>query len=217
MRIVGMTKGIDVVRTTITGREVHSSQPHLGSSAVMNAAALVHWLSERAGERAAAPVTGLPFDPPWSTITCDVIEGGTAHNIIAKTCSFIWTVRAMPDDDPALLRAAFLAEAARVEADMQRVAEEARVATTVLASVPAFRHEPGSEAERLVRTLTGDNGLGAVAFAAEAGQFQQAGFPTIMCGPGSMAQAHQPNEFITLDQVRAGTAFMRRLIEHLAQ
>ncbi|WP_299442745.1 acetylornithine deacetylase [uncultured Rhodospira sp.] len=216
MRIVGTTKGIDVIRTTVTGREVHSSMPHHGASAVMNAATLVHWLSRRAAERAAGPSPDCPFDPPWTTITCDVIEGGTAHNIISKTCTFIWTVRAVPGDDPAVLRQAFLAQAARLEADMQRAAPEARIATTILASVPAMRHVPDSEAERLARALTGDNGLGAVAFAAEAGLFQDAGFPTVMCGPGSMAQAHQPNESITLDQVRAGTVFMRRLIEHLA-
>ncbi|MBB4287344.1 acetylornithine deacetylase [Roseospira goensis] len=216
MRVVAMHKGIRAYRVDVTGREAHSSQPHRAVSAVMTACELVHWLTLRAADRAAAPVPGSRFDPPYTTITCETIQGGTAHNIISKSCSFVWTARTVPEDDPDGLEAAFLAEAARLDAGMTRIAPEAGIATTVLASVPAFRQESASEADRLVRSLTGDNGIGAVSFAAEAGQFQQAGFSTIMCGPGSIDQAHQPNEFITLDQVRAGTAFLRRLIAHLS-
>lgn len=216
MRVVGMHKGIRAYQVDVHGREAHSSQPHRAVSAVMTACGLVHWLGGRAAERAARPLPDSAYDPPYTTITAEVIEGGTAHNIIARHCRFVWTARTVAEDDPDALERAFLDHAAAVEADLQAIAPEARIETTRLAAVPALRHDPHSAADRLVRSLTGDNGTGAVSFAAEAGHFQEAGFATIMCGPGSIDQAHQPNESITLDQVRAGTAFLQRLIAHLA-
>jgi acetylornithine deacetylase len=216
MRVVGAHKGIGAYRTTVTGREAHSSQPHRGASAVMAAADLVHWLGREAAARAAAPIAGSLFDPPYTTMTCGQIEGGTALNILAGACRFVWDIRAVPGEDVAAVLAAFAERSAALESDMQGRAPEARISTETLADVPAFCYEPETEAERLVRSLTGDNSLGGVSFAAEAGLFQQAGLSTIMCGPGSIDQAHQPDEFITLDQVRAGTVFLRRLIAHLS-
>ncbi|MQX38456.1 acetylornithine deacetylase [Roseospira navarrensis] len=216
MKVVAMHKGIRVYRVEVTGREVHAAQADRGVSAVMTACSLVHWLGERARERAGAPVPGALFDPPYTTITAEAIQGGTAHNIISRACSFVWAVRDVPGDDLDALEAEFRALAAGMEQDMRRVAPETGIRIERLASVPAFRQETDSEADRLVRRLTGDNTTGAVSFAAEAGQFQQAGHSVIMCGPGSIDQAHQPNEFISVDQVRAGVGFMRRLIAHLA-
>jgi acetylornithine deacetylase len=216
MKVVAMHKGIRVYRVDVTGHEVHSALADRGVSAVMTACELVHWLRERARERAAAPVAGSLFDPPYSTITAEAIQGGTAHNIIARDCSFVWSVRDVPGDDVEALEADFRAFADALQADMRRVAPETGIRVERLANVPSFRQEADSEADRLVRALTGDNATGAVSFAAEAGQFQQAGYSVIMCGPGAIDQAHQPNEFIALDQVRAGVAFMHRLIAHLA-
>ncbi len=212
MRVIGAHKGIHAWRTTVTGREAHSSQAHKGVNAVMVAAELVHWLSRQAHDRANRPEAGTPFDPPWSTITCGIIQGGTALNILARECTFVWDMRAMPDDDPAALEAAFRAESAHLEQTMRRVAPDARIHTTLLAAAPALRLEADSEADRLVRSITGDNTTGAVSFAAEAGQFQEAGFSTILCGPGSVDQAHKPNEFISLEQVEAGIAFLKGII-----
>jgi len=216
MKVVAAHKGISAHRTSVRGHEVHSSQPHRGVSAVMVACELVSWLSARARERAEQPVPDSPYDPPYSTITCGRIEGGTALNIIARDCAFLWDMRAVPEDDPDALRAAFEAECERFRTRMRTIAPDADITTEVMANAPAFRMDPDSEAERLARALTGDNGRGAVSFAAEAGLFQQAGYSTIVCGPGSIDQAHQPNEFITLDQVRRGTESLRRLIATLA-
>jgi len=212
MKVIGAHKGIHAWQTTVTGHEAHSSQSHKGVNAVMIAADLVAWLSRQAAERRARPTPDIPFDPPWSTITCGLINGGTALNILARRCTFLWDMRAMPGDDPAALEAAFRAESARLEQEMRAVAPDTGIDTTLLAAAPALRLEANSEADRLVRSITGDTTTGAVAFAAEAGQFQQAGFSTILCGPGSIDQAHQPNEFITLDQVDAGLAFLRGVI-----
>jgi len=216
MKVIAMHKGIRVYRVDVTGHEVHSAHADRGVSAVMTACELVHWLTLQARERAATPVAGALFDPPYSTITAEAIQGGTAHNIIARQCSFTWSVRDVPGDDMDALEAAFRTVADDLQAQMKRVAPETGIQITRLAAVPSFRQEPESTADRLVRALTGDNGTGAVSFAAEAGQFQQAGYSAIMCGPGSIDQAHQPNEYIALDQVRAGVAFMRKLIAHLA-
>ncbi|KAA5605618.1 acetylornithine deacetylase [Roseospira marina] len=216
MKVVGTHKGIRVYQVDITGLESHSAHADRAVSAVMTAAELIHWLGERARERAAAPVPGSLFDPPYSTITAEVIKGGTAHNIISKACSFVWSVRDVPEDDTDALEAAFHAQADAMQAAMRRIAPETGIRIARLANVPAFRREADSDADRLVRRLTGDNTTGAVSFAAEAGQFQQAGYSTIMCGPGFIDQAHQPNEFIAIDQVRAGASFLRGLIAHLS-
>jgi acetylornithine deacetylase len=103
-----------------------------------------------------------------------------------------------------------------VEPEIRAVAPEAGIDVSVFAEVPPLRPEPNGAAERLARSLTGDDGLHVVSFAAEAGQYQAAGFPTVLCGPGSIDQAHQPNEFISLEQVTAGVAFLRCLITRLA-
>lgn len=216
MRVVAAHKGISVHRTTVSGHEVHSSQPHRGVSAVMIACELVSWLTRRAAERAERPVRGSPYDPPYSTITCGRIRGGTAPNIIARDCAFEWDMRAVPEDDPDSLRDAFEVFCDDHRARMRAIAPGSGIVTEILANAPAFRMDPDSEAEQLARALTGDNGRGAVSFAAEAGLFQQAGYSTIVCGPGSIDQAHQPNEFITIDQVRRATATLRRLIVTLA-
>ncbi|MBB4265377.1 acetylornithine deacetylase [Roseospira visakhapatnamensis] len=216
MRVVGAHKGIRAWRTSVTGREAHSSQPHRGINAVMVAGRLVAWLARQADDRADHPRADSLFDPPWSTISCGVIQGGTALNILARSCFFVWETRSMPEDDPGRLDAAFRAECARLEQTMRAQAPETGIETTLLAAAPALRLEPDSEADRLVRSITGDNTTSAVAFAAEAGQFQEAGFSTILCGPGSIDQAHQPNEFITVAQVEAGIAFLRGVIARQA-
>lgn len=100
---------------------------------------------------------------------------------------------------------------------MRKIAPECDIDIHVRAGTPALQFETDSEAEHLCRQLTGDNAIRAVSFAAEAGQFQEAGLSTVICGPGSIAQAHQPNEFITLEQVKLGTRFMGDLIEKLAR
>jgi len=212
MRLIGAHKGMGVWRTTVTGREAHSSQTHKGVNAVMVAAELVTWLSRRAAIFAAHPHVDSPFTPPYTTINCGMIRGGTALNILARECHFVWDVRIMPEDDMAALQADFQAECDRLERDMKAKAPETGIVTGKLAAAPALRPMPDSEADQLVRAITGENTSGAVAFAAEAGQFQEAGFPTVLCGPGCVDQAHQPNEFIELAQVEACITFLRGLI-----
>lgn len=207
-------KGIATFKVTVTGRESHSSQTQQGVSAVMAAARLMNSLtdlSERL-EREADPAS--PFTPKGATLTIGMVEGGTAHNIIARHCEFVFDLRCPPGLDADGVLKDFHAEVAAMDAALKARAPEAGVVLEKRTDVPPFAPEPGGAAEGFARRLAGDNGPPrVVAFAAEAGQFQQAGFSTVICGPGSIAQAHQPDEFVEVSQMQRGATFMRRLIE----
>jgi acetylornithine deacetylase len=214
MRIVTSHKSITGLETVVIGHEAHSSQTHRGVSAVMTAARLITFLEDMAKENAAGPPSQTPFEPPYSSIHVGTVHGGTATNIISRECRFGWDMRCVPEDDPEK----FLERFERYCRDevlpgMQAIAAEASIVTSLRCSVPALRPEPDGEAEALVRLLTGYNASEAVAYGAEAGQFQLAGFSTVLCGPGSIDQAHQPNEYIEISQVHACVDFMRRLID----
>jgi len=217
MKVMTAHKGITVMETVVTGHETHSSQTHRGVSAVMTAARLVAKLDEMARE-AQTNVSALPFEPPYTTIHVGVIEGGTAANIISRRCRFVWDIRHVPEDDPMIhvnrFRTWYESE---VLPAMRRVAPEANIETRLDNQAPAFGPEENGEAERIARALTGDNAVHAAAYAAEAGQFQEAGFSTVICGPGSIDQAHQPNEYIEIDQVAQCERFLRRLMDALAR
>jgi len=218
MRVVSAHKGITGVRTTVTGHEAHSSQIHRGVSAVMIAAELIQYLKSLNDEAAAEGPHNSLFDPTHTTITANVIEGGTAINIMAGHCTFQWDVRALPEDNPDRYIRRFMDHCAHnVLPRMRSVAPSCNIETVPRAGTPALKPEPESAAEQLCRMLTGDNVTRAVSFAAEAGQFQQQGLSTVICGPGSISQAHQPNEYIELSQVEAGTKFMLDLVRHLSR
>ena len=214
MQVCSAHKGIHAYRTTITGLEAHSSQTHRGVNAIMVAARVVGFLQQLAAEWAAAGDPGNGFSPPYTSIHVGTIHGGTALNIIPRSCSFEWEIRPLPDDDPQPIVdrvAAFVGESLLPE--MHAVSPKTGVATEALVWIPALRNEPGNAAETLAMHLAGTNATHVVAYGAEAGLFQQNGTPTVLCGPGDIAQAHQPNEFIAVDQVKACMAFMRRLMD----
>ena len=213
MQVVDAHKGINSFVTTVTGHEAHSSLTHQGVNAVMTAGRLIAFLSDLAAEKATNPEPNSRFDPPYSTIHVGTIEGGTALNIVSRLCEFKWEIRALPGDDPAET-VARLNEFCRRELlpTMRRVALETGIETVSKLIVPALSPDPGSPAEQLAFALTGTNATHAVSYATEGGQFQEAGLPAVVCGPGSIEQAHKPNEFISLEQVAAGEAFTRRLI-----
>lgn len=216
MQVVDGQKGIAVFRTEITGHEAHSSQPHRGASAIMAAGRLMAKITEMTEWRRLDAPENSPFTPAYTTMSVGVIEGGTAANILARRCGFTWDVRAMPGEDVAAIREEFDAEADAVLAEMQAIAPGCEITTETLAEGPSLMPESVNPAAELAHKLTGSNGRSSVSYAAEAGQFQQAGFPTVICGPGSIDQAHQPNEFIKLSQIAEGTRFMRNLIQYLS-
>jgi len=214
MEAVNGHKGIATFHVTVTGREVHSSQPHLGVSAVMEAVKLMASLNALAERLQAEADPASPFTPKGPTLTIGMVHGGTAHNILARECCFVFDVRAPGPRTPEEIVAPFLAEAEAMDRALKARAPEAGVVVELRTNVPPFRPEPDGAAEVFVRRMTGDNGPPrVVAFAAEAGQFQQAGFSTVICGPGSIDQAHQPDEYVEVAQMQRGALFMRRLIE----
>ncbi|MEL7093305.1 MAG: M20/M25/M40 family metallo-hydrolase, partial [Pseudomonadota bacterium] len=144
------------------------------------------------------------------------IEGGTAHNITAKDCRFGMDFRAVPGDDPEALTASYLAHVAAIERGMKAVRPEARIEVETRFAVPPLTPEEDGAAEAIVRRITGDNGSHVVSYGTEAGHFQAAGYSAVVCGPGDIAQAHQPNEFITQTQFDAGHAFMGKLVSGIA-
>jgi acetylornithine deacetylase len=210
-------KGIASFRVTVTGREAHSSQTHLGVSANMAAIRLMGALVDLSERLEAGADPASLFTPKGATLTIGVIHGGTAVNILARECCFLFDLRTPPGLDPNALLAPFRAEVAAMDAALKARAPEAGVTLELRAATPALAPEADNPAEALARRLTGDNGPArVVAYAAEAGQFQEAGFATVICGPGSIEQAHQPDEYVEVSQIERGAAFMLRLAEALS-
>ncbi|PTX56590.1 acetylornithine deacetylase [Litoreibacter ponti] len=202
----------------IHGFEVHSSLMHTGVNAIMEGARLIQWANDLNDEiRARTPTEiAAQFDPPFTTAHTGVIAGGTAHNITAKDCTFGIDFRLVPGDDIAQYRDRLMAKVAEVEAAMQAVVSETRIEIAQRFHVPPLQPEQDGAAERLVRQITGDNGTHVVSYGTEAGQFQEKDYSAIICGPGDIAQAHQPNEFLAVSQLKAGEDFIEKLVDHLA-
>ena len=217
MEAVSGHKGNASFRVTVSGREAHSSLTHLGVSANMAAIRLMGSLVRLSDQLAKTADPASPFLPRGASLTVGQINGGTAVNILARECVFLFDLRTPPGLEPLAVLADFFAEAETMDAELKARAPEAGVKVEVRAVTPALAPEPGGVAEAFARRLAGDNGPArVVSYAAEAGQFQQAGFSTVICGPGSIDQAHQPNEYVDVSQMERGAAFMTRLAEALA-
>lgn len=216
MGVVTAHKGSVGIDTTVTGYTVHSSLVHTGVSAVMVAAELIQWLAARMAENAAKADPACPFDPPYTTLHVGKIEGGTARNLTAGECRFLCDIRALPGDDPMGWFARYRAFCDEVEARMKAIHPATGIELKINSTLPGCRPEPEGAAEGLARQLTGDNAVRVVSYGTEAGQFQAEGYSACIVGPGSIAQAHQPDEYITLEQFAAGEAFLRRVIDRLA-
>jgi acetylornithine deacetylase len=200
------------------GFEVHSSIYYQGVSAVHEGARLIQWATEQneLNRKATPSPMAAMFDPPYTTWHVGTISGGTADNITAKDCHFNMGYRAVPGDDPKRLDQMYFDKVELVKAAMQAIHPDADIELTQKFAVPPLRPEEQGEAESLARLITGDNAGHVVSYGTEAGQFQEAGYSAVVCGPGDIAQAHQPNEFITVEQFNAGHQFMRDLVSKLA-
>jgi acetylornithine deacetylase len=219
MKVVTGHKGGMGFATRVRGHEIHSSLMHRGVSAIHEAARLVMWANEvNAANRAAQPTpAAAAFDPPYTTLHVGQIAGGTAHNITAANCRLDFGFRIVPGERMEDWEARYREKVAEVEAAMRAVHPDAGIDLEPHFRLPALEPEDGGAAEKLVRQLTGDNDQHVVSFGTEAGHFQDRGYSTVVCGPGAIAQAHQPDEFITTAQLDAGEAFMRRLLAHLSR
>lgn len=212
MKVVSAHKGVRSFIVEITGREAHSSLPDTGVSAVMEALKLMNFVVEMGVE--ARSIAHPHFSPP--TMTIGSVEGGTAANILARRCAFVWDLRSTDMNQGDEIEARFRAAADVFDAEIKQRAPEGGVSVTRRSLTPGLAIERESAAEILARALTGDNETRAASYAAEAGLFQRAGIPAIVCGPGSIEQAHQPDEWIERSQLEEGALFMRRLIARLS-
>jgi acetylornithine deacetylase len=215
MTVIDAHKRIDAYRTVVTGREAHSALPELGINAISGAAELIVEL-DRIGDEFAASASNDRFEPPVSTMQVGTIEGGTAANIVPKSCRFQWQIRSLPSADPETVSDRLGRYGAEtVLPRMQRNGLPAAIDTTHLGSVPAFVAKPGSEAVGLARSLTGANATSTVSYGTEAGLFEEAGCPTVICGPGNIAQAHAADEFVAEAQLEACMAFLAKLADRI--
>ena len=215
MQVANQHKGNYGFETAVRGRGAHSSQPQLGASAIFGASELIVELGRMAAEfRSVTPDSvAAEFEPPCSTLNVGQINGGTAVNMVASECRFRCEVCPVPSDDPYRIRDRFDAFALRhVLPRLQATAPEASIETQPLFVLPALARNARSMAEQIVLRSSGAKRARAVAFASEAGIFQQAGIPTVICGPGSIEQAHKPDEFIDIAQISDCLAFLGRLV-----
>jgi acetylornithine deacetylase len=217
MKVVTGHKGGVGFSMHVRGFEVHSSIMHRGVNAIMWGAKLIDWANAVNAENEAKEVTALAglFDPPWTTLHVGMISGGTAHNITAADCRFSVDFRIVPGESMGDWEARLRAKVEELAAAMRAVRPEAGIAMEPRFHVPALEPEADGAAERLARAITGDNGRHVVSYGTEAGQFQERGHSVVVCGPGDIAQAHQPDEHITVAQFEAGERFMARVVESL--
>jgi acetylornithine deacetylase len=219
MKVVTSHKGSTGYLVHVKGHPIHSSLLPQGVSAIMEAARIIQWANETNTEiqgMAPGPLAA-PFDPPFTTLHVGTIQGGTAQNITASDCEFGFEIRTVPGESLSDWKKRFLEQVALVEAGMQKVRPKTFISAAPYFDVPGLEPEADGVAERLVRQLTGDTGRHVVSYGTEAGQFQAAGYSVVVCGPGDIAQAHQADEFIAVEQMQAGWAFMERLVGWLAR
>lgn len=203
------------LKTHVRGFEVHSSLMHNGVSAVMNAGKLVSWVSEQTEKNKAMEIQeeNRKFDPPFTTLHVGVINGGTAGNITAKDCRFSLDIRCLPSESSKAWVKKYEEYAKIVEAQMQTTNTTSYINIEKAHFVPGLKPEVNGFAEALVRQITRQNNTEMVSYGTEAGQFQEAGYSTIICGPGSIKQAHQANEYMDASQLKKGELFISELIK----
>ncbi len=217
MQVVTGHKGVTVLKTRISGYPVHSSQLNRGVSAISIAARLISWMDARTAENKANADPDSPFDPPYTSLHCGTIKGGSAHNITAAECEFVTDIRLLPEESgPEWIARYREFIETEVEPEMKAISEKCGVEVIEAAYVPGLRPEGNGPAEQLARQLTGDNGTHVVVYATEGGQFQDEGLSTIVCGPGSIDQGHQVDEFIEIRELEKCTQFLDRLCEKLS-
>jgi len=217
MQVANAHKGQYVSKTRIWGREAHSSRPEDGLNAVAVAAELITFIGSLAAKARIHGPHDESFDPTYTSFNVGPISGGSAFNIIPNYCEFDWEFRAVPTADPAAILKEytdFLQDV--INPHLEASFAECRAENAVWAYLPPLKAEPGSDAETLALALAGRNDTTVVAFGTEAGHIQSIDFPAVVCGPGDIAQAHKPNEFIDKSQLAACDAFMKRLADVLS-
>jgi acetylornithine deacetylase len=214
MAVADAHKGVATFQTVVTGVEAHSANPRQGASAISAACEIVAEIDRLAREFEAPDRLDPRFTPPYSTFHVGTIRGGNARNILARECVFAWEFRGLPNFSTPRATALvqrFIDEVALPR--LRRFTPEPTITTTMDVDVPGLAADPASSAATRALALTRSNRTIAVSYATEAGHFQRADLPTVVCGPGSIEQAHKPDEFIAVEQLSACMGFLERLAQ----
>ena len=216
MKVVTGHKSCDDLQFHVRGHEVHSSLLHQGVSAVMCGARFVEWVRKQNIENQAKEASAIAalYEPPFTTLHVGQINGGTANNITAKNCYFSIDLRCVGDERPEDWRLKIQKQLNVIEKEMQAIHPESFFRMDVMPG-PAVVPEVDGKAENLARRLTGDNGIHTVSYGTDGGHFQNLGFSVVICGPGSIKQAHQADEFIRVSEFKAGEKMLDSLLKSL--
>jgi acetylornithine deacetylase len=212
MTVVDAHKGGARYRIELIGHPVHSSKAPLGVNAVTYAGELLVELNKMAADLKALP-NNPRFEPPWHTLTVTQFHGGTTSNIVPGSCWIGWEIRAMPGFDLKPWEDRIKAAAARLVPQMKAISPECDIVVHQTGFVPPFGAEAGSEVVTLCQKLAGQNEVFAVPYGTEAGLFQMGGVPSVVCGPGDIAQAHTANEWIEVGELDKCMGFLERLTD----
>ena len=218
MQPVIANKGFRSYRCSVRGKEMHSALAPYGVNAIEYGAKLVAHIRGLADRLRESEKRDDGFDVPFTTLQTGLIRGGTAPNIVPRECEFHFELRYLPGADPDALEREIKAYATDVlEPEMKRVDQEAGFTFFTKSDTPGVDTADSDRIAQLAHALARDRSTAKVAYAAEAGLFQRAGIPSIICGQGSIEQAHKPNEYVTLEQVARCETFMDGLVEALSR
>ena len=218
MKPVIAHKGKKSYRAMVRGLAAHSAYAPTGVNAVEAAAEAVAYLKQMARRHRDSGPYDRGFDVAHTTVHTGVLRGGTALNIVPHECTFDFEFRHLPGDDPEKLLAEFQSYVAQtLEPEMRAVYRDAGFDIQLMSQIPALDNSPETEVVALAQSLSGNTEVGKVSYGTEGSQFQRAGIPTVICGPGSIEQAHKPNEFVSLEQVARSEAFMRGLMSRMCE
>ena len=216
MQIITGHKGSYEMRTEIVGHETHSSDPTKGVSAISIASKLIAKIDEIGVEKANHPILGSPFDLPYGTFNVGIIEGGTARNATAGWCNFDWQYRQMPNEDGSETIAKIEAYAAELIPAMKAINPNCDIRIITEVPAPGMDNKNAHAAAAFVSEITGINSQGVVSFGTDGGYFSAEGFSTVVFGPGSITRAHKPDEYITVQELVQGLAFLEKIADRLA-
>ena len=216
MKPVIAHKGKKSYRATVRGLASHSAYAPSGVNAVEAAAEAVAYLKRMARRHRDSGPYDRGFDVAHTTVHTGVLQGGTALNIVPHECTFDFEFRHLPGDDPQKLIDEFQTYVSKtLEPEMHAVYKDAGFDIQLMSQIPAMDNSAETEVVALAQALSGNRDIGKVSYGTEGSQFQAAGIPTVICGPGSIEQAHKPNEFVAVEQIAQSEAFLRGLLSRM--
>jgi len=217
MEVVRKHKGIQAVFFDVQGFECHSSLVHQGVNAVEYASEMVCKMRSMKNQRAKEGPFDHGFEPPYTSVHCGVMQGGTARNIVPKACSVQGEWRYVPAENPADLLNELQSRATELNEEMKSIHPDTGITIRIPTSGPPLDTQETAKVVELAQQFSGTEKTINVSYMTEAGLFSEAGVPTVVIGPGSIAQAHKPNEFCSVEQIKRCEAFMEKLVEYVQQ